>query len=93
MNYHKLFLSLLLNLLLLCGCAHQYVMKLSNGQVISTPSKPKLKGPNYHYKDALGRENMIPAGRVTEIEPASMAAEENQFKASNPKPKHWYWPF
>ena len=77
----------------LCGCASQYVMKLTNGQTISTPGKPKLRGANYYYKGIHGEEQAIPQSRVLEIEPASMAKEEKKFKASEPKKKHWYWPF
>lgn len=80
-------------ILVLCGgCAHSYVMRMSNGMQITTPHKPKLKGSYYVYKDAAGRENLVPQSRVTEIAPASMAAEENKFTPSNPKPKHW-WQF
>src|SRR5271169_3728062 len=79
-------------LLMQCGCAHEYVMKLSNGMQITTPHKPKLKGSDYYYKDAMGRENIIPQSRVLEIEPTSMAAEENKFTPSKPETKHW-WQF
>jgi hypothetical protein len=89
----RLSLLLLLNCLIFCGCAHHYVMKLTNGSQITTPSKPKLKGSSYHFKDASGRENVIPQSRVMMIEPASMAAEENQFAPVSPKKKKWYWPF
>ncbi len=80
------------SLVVLCGCAHTYVMKLSNGVQITTPHKPKLRGSDYYYKDALGRENKIAQSRVVEIAPASMVAEENKFTPANPKPKHW-WQF
>ena len=85
----------LLGLLMLglCGCAHQYVMKLSNGMEVTCPGKPKLKGSYYCYKGPRGEEQMIPQSRVLEIEPASMAEEETKFKVSEPKQKHWYWPF
>jgi hypothetical protein len=78
---------------LLAGCAHEYVMKLNNGQELMTASKPKLKGNTYHYKDAKGREITVPAGRVLEVEPASMAAEEHKpFEPSKPpSKKHWYF--
>jgi hypothetical protein len=72
-------------LLLVCasaltGCAHQYVMKLSNGTKITTASKPKLKRGYYTFKDAAGKENRVPQGRVLEIQPVSMAAEDkNRF--------------
>lgn len=77
----------------LCGCSTQYQMKLTNGMKISTPGKPKLKGSYYYYKDAKGDEQVIPQSRVLEIEPESMAKEENKFKPAEPKKKHWYWPF
>lgn len=77
----------------LCGCAHQYVMKLTNGQQVTCPGKPKLKGAYYCYKGPHGEEEAIPQSRVLEVEPASMVSEETKFKASEPKKKHWYWPF
>ena len=58
------------------GCTHTYVMKLQNGLQLTTASKPKLKNGVYVYKDALGRDQYVPAGNVREIEPASMAQEE-----------------
>lgn len=61
----------------LCGCSHNYVMRLNNGLRITTASKPKLKDGAFYYKDGLGRVNSIPAGRVREIAPASMAEEES----------------
>ncbi len=77
----------------LCGCAHQYSMKLTNGVRITSPNKPKLKGSYYYYKGPHGEEQSIPQSRVMEIEPTSMAKEESKFKVSQPKKKHWYWPF
>jgi Bacterial protein of unknown function (DUF903) len=84
---NRLGLLLLISLAVLTGCARQYVMKLSNGTRITTASKPKLKHGYYTYKDAAGNEaRPIPQGRVLEIEPASMAAEEkNRF--APPKPR------
>ncbi len=90
---NKPLLPLLLGLLLLCGCAHQYVMKLTNGHEIVTASKPKLQGVSYHFKDAKGQEHVIPQGRVMTIEPASVAEEEKkpppEYKLK--KSKHWYF--
>ena len=83
---------LLLSLVGICGCAHEYVMKLSNGEQLLTPHKPKLKGTYFIYKGARGQEHMVPQSRVEQIEPASVAAKENKFTPSNPKPKHW-WQF
>lgn len=77
----------------LCGCAHQYVMKLTNGMQVTTSGKPKLKGSNFYYKGPRGEQEVIPQSRVIEVEPASMARDENKFKPSEPKKKHWYWPF
>jgi hypothetical protein len=58
-------------------------MKLTNGMQITTANKPKLKGSNYYFKDANGKENRIPQSRVVQIMPASMAADEKQpFKPS-----------
>ena len=83
---------LYLGLLLVCGCTHQYVMKLGNGTRVTTASKPQLKGSNYYFKDATGQINAVPQSRVLEIEPASMAAEEDKFTPSKPKKSHW-WKF
>jgi hypothetical protein len=83
---NRLALLLLIGLAASTGCARQYVMKLSNGTKLITPGKPKLKSGYYTFKDASGKVNKIPQGRVLEIEPASMAAEEkNRF--APPKPK------
>ena len=89
---------LLLSLLVLSGCANQYVLTLNNGTKLAAASKPKLKQGKYYYKDAQGREIFVPEGRVRQIEPASFAAEEqkqNQFKPTGGeiKKNHWYWPF
>jgi hypothetical protein len=51
-------------------------MKLNNGLQVTSASKPKLKGGYYVYTDSAGRTGMVPATRVLEIEPASMAEEE-----------------
>jgi hypothetical protein len=88
----KLVLPLVLSVFALCGCAHQYVMKLTNGVEISTPSKPKLKGANYYYKDAKGNEHPIAQSRVAAIMPASFAAEEKKV-AKYPEPKRHWWQF
>jgi hypothetical protein len=90
----RLLLPLAAAAMMSAGCAHQYVMKLTNGTQISTPSKPKLKGANYYYKDALGRENVMPQSRVMEVEPASFVEEEK--KSQQPvyhKPKRHWWQF
>lgn len=55
----------------LAGCAQRYKITLSNGNAITTSSKPKLNqaGSAYIFKDLQGRETIISAGRVTEIAP------------------------
>ncbi|HTL57364.1 MAG TPA: YgdI/YgdR family lipoprotein [Candidatus Limnocylindrales bacterium] len=83
---------LCLGLFFLCGCSTQYVMKLSNGMKVTTANKPKLKGATYYFKDATGQINTIPQSRVLEIEPASMAEEENKFTPAKPQKSHW-WKF
>ena len=80
-------LSLLLALLSLTGCAHHYVMKLSNGMTVTANSKPKLDNGVYHYKDARGRQTTMSAGRVVEIMPASMAPEEKARFKPTPVPQ------
>jgi hypothetical protein len=90
---NKLTLVFLIGLLTMCGCAHQYVIKLNNGAQIVTASKPKSKGNSYYFKDAKGREHLIPMGRVSEIEPASMVRSDYSPIAQPVKKKHWYWPF
>jgi hypothetical protein len=85
-------LAPVIGLILLCGCAQHYIIKLSNGGQIDSVGKPKLVGGSFHYKDALGRDHLIPESRVLEMEPASMATEEQ--KTFTPpkqyKPRHWY---
>ncbi|HEY5911408.1 MAG TPA: hypothetical protein VJA21_12480 [Verrucomicrobiae bacterium] len=73
----RLLTSLLIALLLVtCGCARHYIMRLSNGGQLTTYSKPRLKGASYYFKDAKGQLRVVPASRVAEIMPASMAKEE-----------------
>jgi len=88
-------LILLAGLLVLSGCATQYVIKLTNGNEITSSSKPRLQGNVYRFKDATGAEHVIQRGRVMEIEPASMAKAEKKPKsvptASTPHKRHWYF--
>ncbi len=85
MHMKKLLLPLCVGVCALCGCAQSYVMNLSNGTQIVTPSKPRLKGSNYVYKDASGRQQAVPQSRVLLIEPASMAKKEQRFNTQNPQ--------
>ena len=84
---------ILLCLIVLTGCAHHYVLKLTNGAEITTASKPRLKEGSYYFKDAKGEEHFVPVARVREIAPASMAAKESKpqpVKGGPPKKRHWY---
>ena len=82
----------MLGLILLCGCAQHYTIKLSNGYQIESIGKPKLVGGSFRYKDATGRDHLIPESRVMEMEPTSMVTEEQ--KTFTPPqqhaPRHWY---
>ncbi len=71
----------------LCGCAHTYVITLSDGRRITTASKPRLQNGQYTFKDPAGRPSSVPAGRVKEIAPASMAEEQKPMFNSQPKTK------
>ena len=74
----RTWLVLLLAPLLLAGCAQRYVMTLNNGAHITTKGKPTLTGGVYVFKDLQGQEGRVPAGRVTEISPASMTKESKR---------------
>ena len=90
----KTALPLLIGLMALTGCAHHYVMRLDNGTDIVSASKPQLKDGSYSFKDAKGEEHFVPACRVREVAPASVAAKENKpkpFKAETPRKRHWYF--
>ena len=85
-------LTLLVSLTALCGCAHRYLMKLSNGDQMISVSKPKLKGTNYHFRSEAGTECVIPKSRVVKIETGAVVEEENKTSApSGPKKaRRWY---
>jgi len=84
---------ILVCLIALTGCAHHYVLKLTNGSQITTATKPRLKEDSYYFKDAKGEEHYVPVARVREIAPASMAQRESKpqpVKGGPPKKRHWY---
>jgi hypothetical protein len=62
---------------LLAGCAHYYVITLNNGVRLTTKGKPKLEQGRYYFKDLEGKPNVISAGRVREMGPASMMKQQN----------------
>ena len=87
----KLIFPLLAGLLVLTSCASHYVIELTNGAALTTTSKPQLREGAYHFKDAKGQECAVSAGRVRQIAPASMAAEENKPKPGQKLHKRkWY---
>ena len=91
---NKAALLFLIGLMVLTGCAHHYVMKLTNGGEITTASKPRLKEGAYYFKDAKGEEQIVPATSVRELAPASMAARENKpqpMKVEKDKKRKWYF--
>ena len=53
----------------LMGCSSQYIMSTHDGRLIATDSKPKLDPETdmYVFKDADGREQMIPKADIQEI--------------------------
>jgi hypothetical protein len=80
-------------LTVLTGCAHTYVMRLTNGAEITTASKPRLKDGVYYFNDAKGQEHTVAAARVREVAPASMAAREDKpqpVQGGAPKKRKWY---
>ena len=72
----KNWLVVFLALPLFVGCARNYVITMGNGDRISTTSKPKLKQGSYVFKDRQGQVASVPAGRVREIAPASVANDK-----------------
>lgn len=73
----KISLFSLFALLLFSGCASRYVITMNNGNRVTSRGKPKREGASYVFKDASGRSTSVPAGNVTEIEPASMTKNDN----------------
>jgi hypothetical protein len=91
----KLALLLVFSLLGLCGCAHQYLMKLDNGDQIISLTKPKRQGTTYHFTDRAGAQHVIPESRVLKIRAVSVVNEEEkpasqETPARLKRPRHWY---
>jgi hypothetical protein len=90
----KTTLPILIGMIALTGCAHHYVIRLSNGTEITTASKPQLREGVYQFKDAKGEEHFVPLTRVREVAPASMAQKEDRPQPlkvqSPPKKRTWY---
>ena len=75
---------LLLGVLACGGCARHYVLTLTNGAQIDAFGKPRHQADAYVFKNGAGQEQMIPAGRVREIAPASMGKKEKPPFLSKP---------
>ncbi len=71
----KILPLLLLLVLAVAGCATRYSIILTNGDIITSSGKPTYDADRgwYYYKDTHGNTNVIFAGKVREIAPASMA--------------------
>ena len=67
----KRLVFILLPLCTLCGCAQTYKITLRNQHEITTSSRPKFDKATetYRFKDASGRQVVLPAFRVKEIAP------------------------
>ena len=89
----KLALTLLVTQALLSGCAHQYLMKLSNGDQLLSYSKPKKQGDSYHCTGETGVNFFVPQNRVVKIKAVSVVKEETKpvAPAKPRRPKHWYF--
>jgi hypothetical protein len=70
----KIALGLLFAVAICAGCASTYVIKLSNGEILTCVGRPKLDAQRniWIYMDAAGQSNGVPAGRVNQIVPQSM---------------------
>ena len=90
---YKLTLALLGSVTVLCGCAHQYLMRLNNGDQVVCLSKPKLREQNYYFTDSEGVAAAVPQSRVVKIETISIVKQDQQPSApAKPKRrKHWYF--
>jgi len=89
----KAALPLLIGLIAVTGCAHHYVMRLTNGSEITTSSKPRLKEGVYQFKDAKGEVHFVPVARVREVAPASVVSREDKpqpIQGGVPKKHRWY---
>jgi len=89
----KLALTLLVCQALLCGCAHQYLMTLTNGDQLLSYSKPKRQEANYLFTDGTGTKHRIPENRVAKIRSVSVVKDEPKpmTPSKSRQPKHWYY--
>jgi hypothetical protein len=86
-------IALLIGVIALTGCAHSYVLRLTNGSEITTASKPHFRDGAYWFKDAKGEEQWVMAASVSEIAPASVAKAKSKSQATkikSDKKRKWY---
>lgn len=85
--------ALLTGLLCLCGCVHEYLIKLNDGDQVISLSKPKFQGTNCYFIDTTGSRCMVPRSHVAKIRGISMVHEGQKPAPSAPpkKPRHWYF--
>jgi len=81
----KTLLPALTGILLLTGCARNYVIVQNDFSRIYVHNKPKFKDGYYYYKDAHGEQQVISSNRVREVSPADMVSNPN----APFKPKPW----
>lgn len=85
-------MTALVGLVCLCGCAHQYLLKLNNGDELFALTKPKLQGTNYIYTNRVGSPCLIPQIYVAKIRAVTLVEEKPKPATPPPKkPKHWYF--
>ena len=68
----RLALTLLAGLVGLCGCVHEYLMRLSDGGQVISLSKPRLQGTNYYFTDTAGSPSAVPQSRVVKVQAISL---------------------
>jgi|SRR5882724_7826376 len=79
-------LLVVLALALCGGCATSYRVRLNDGNSYVVRGRPRLNTADnrYYMKDAAGNEFAIPAGRVVEIAPVSMASRDTSSFLATP---------
>jgi hypothetical protein len=83
----------LVGLVCFCGCAHEYLLKLHDGDEILAMTKPKLQGTNYFFTDRTGSPCVIAESHVAKIRAVTVVEEKPKQVTPPPpkKPKHWYF--
>ena len=89
-------LTLLAGLVGLCGCVHQYLMTMKDGDRVLSLTKPKLQGTNYYFTDFTGAPAVVSRSRVVKIRGVTLVKEEPKptspaYPVQPKKPKHWYF--